>query len=130
MIALVCFTAPDGQRCALDVAHTGAVVALGELEALPAPLPEVLGLLRVGGERLPVLAALGRPGSHVLLVDAGAGRFGLLVGAVDGVVRVRPEELTEAPRGQARPVVRAVAGGAGHGALLLDPDVLAEGLRS
>lgn len=129
MIALVCFTAPDGQRCALDVAHTGAVLALGALEPLPAPLPTVLGLLRVGGERLPVVAALGRPGSHVLLVEAGTGRFGLLVGAVEGVVRVRPEELTAPPRGQARAVVRAVAGGGGHGALVLDPDVLAEGLQ-
>lgn len=130
MIALVCFETPEGQRCALDVAHAGAVLVPGELEPLPAPLPGVAGLLRHGGDLLPVLAPLGRPGSHVLVVEAAGERFGLLVTAVTGVVRVRPEDLTDPPRGQALAVVRAVAGGAGEGALVLDPDVLARGLQA
>lgn len=129
MIALVRFETPDGQRCALDVAHTGAVLVPDGLEPLPAPLPGVAGLLRHGGDLLPVLAPLGRPGTHVLVVESGETRFGLLVATVTGVVHVRDEELADPPRGQALALVRAVAGGAGEGALVLDPDVLARGLE-
>ncbi len=128
MTALVCFATPDGQRCALDVHDAGAVVRFATLEPLPAPRAGVLGLLRSGEELLPVLGAAGARGRHVVVVHATAGRFGLLVDEVTAVVRVREEQLGPPPRGQERPVVRAIAGGAGAGALVLDPDVLGEGL--
>lgn len=128
MKALVCFETPDGQRCALDVRDAGGVVRFSALEPLPAPLPGVLGLLRSGEELLPVLGPPGATGRHVVVVRAAEARFGLLVGEVTAVVRIADEQLGPPPRGQERAVVRAVAGGAGAGALVLDPDVLAEGL--
>jgi chemotaxis signal transduction protein len=127
--AFVCFEAGAGQRYALDVADSGGVFPLEPLEALPVPLPEVLGLLRTGGDLLPVLGALGATGRHVVVVRSGTERFGLLVDEVTAVVRVRDEQLSPPPNGQAEDVVRAVAGGAGRGALVLDAGVLSTRLR-
>jgi chemotaxis signal transduction protein len=127
--ALVCFDTASGQRCALDVAHAGRILPWTALEPLPAPLPGVLGLLRTADGLLPVLGVLGETGAHIVVVRAGAEHFGLLVQSVTAVVRVADELLLAPPRGQERAVVRAVAGGAGDGALVLDPDVLAQGLR-
>lgn len=129
MNALVCFEAGAGQRYALDVSDAGEVVPFEGLELLPAPLPHVLGLLRTGEAVLPVLGALATTGSHVVVVRAGAERFGLLVGVVTAVVRLRDDELGPPPAGQAEGLVRAVAGGAAGGALVLDAHALARRLQ-
>ncbi len=128
MRAFVCFDGARGQRYALDVAHTGRVLPFTPLLPLPAPQPGVLGLVRDDGELLPVLALLGDTGRHVLVVQAGTGRFGLLVEAVTAVVRLREEELRPPPRGQDRSLVSAVAGGPGADALVLDPELVGEAL--
>lgn len=128
MRAYACFETADGQRCALDVAHVGAVLPAAPLEPLPAPLPAVLGLLRTGEGLMPVLGTFGQIGSHIVVIRAQEVTFGLLVAIVTGVVRIHPEQLTPAPPGQARRVVTGVAGGAAGGALVLDPEVLATGL--
>jgi chemotaxis signal transduction protein len=76
-----------------------------------------------------VLTVLGPDGSHVVVVRTDDAQFGLLVGSVTAVVRVEDDQLGPPPRGQARDVVRAVAGGAGRGALVLDAGLLAGRLR-
>jgi chemotaxis signal transduction protein len=120
---LVRAEAGDG-ACALPIAAVRAVVPAGGLRPLPSAAPGVAGLLDHGGGAVPVLAVLTDSGDHVLVLEEGGERFGLLVGRVTGVVRLRPGEVGPAPGGQAQPLVRGIVRRAGAEALVLDPAVL------
>lgn len=124
MPVLVRFTCA-GSRYAVDVAASAGVVTWTRAEPLPDPRPGVVGLIRESGALLPVLAPFGTDGGHVLVLrPAGGPRFGLLVGEVEGVVRVAEDTIAPAPAGQRTGVVRGVV----DDALLLDPDRLADAL--
>lgn len=111
-----------GSRYAVDVAASAGVVAWSGAAALPDPRPGVVGLIHESGGALPVIAPFGTDGGHVLLLEpAGGPRFGLLVGEVEGVVRVPDADVAPAPAGQRTDVVRGVVGDV----LVLDPAHLA-----
>jgi chemotaxis signal transduction protein len=124
MPVLVRFTAA-GSQYAVDVGAAAGVVAWTGADPLPDPRPGVVGVIRESGASLPVLAPFGADGGHVLLLaPAGQPRFGLLVGEVEGVVRVPDADVAPAPAGQRTDVVRGVTGDV----LLLDPARLAAAL--
>jgi chemotaxis signal transduction protein len=110
---------------AVPVAATRGVVEPGTLRPRPSPAPGVLGLLDHQDEALPVLAAAGETGRHVLVLDAAGTRFGLLVERVTGVVRLAEAEVDPPPAGQAEPLVTGVVRRPGAEALVLAPEVLA-----
>ena len=129
VLALLLLRTPAG-RCALRVEEAAGVRRHADLEALPGALPVVAGVLREGGEALPVLAPFGPDGAHLVIVDAPpTERFALLVEEVEGVVRIDEDELAAAPAGQRLDLVGAVAGGDARGAFLLDAAALARALR-
>ncbi len=114
-----------GSRYAVDVGASAGVLAWTGADPLPDPRPDVVGLIRESRGPLPVLAPFGTDGGHVLLLEpAGGPRFGLLVGEVEGVVRVADADVAPAPAGQRTDVVRGVVGDV----LLLDPSRLAAAL--
>lgn len=113
---------------ALPVEATSAVLEPIGLEPLPSPRPGVLGLLRPQRHGLPVLDVLDTEGEHVVVVEAAGRRFGLLVAAVSGVVRVPPSAFGPAPEGQELRVVCARAATVHGSVLVLDPVVLAQQL--
>lgn len=113
---------------AIPVESARAVLPVEELRPLPSPREGVLGLAEHAGGALPVLAAFGGEGAHVLALDAGGVRFGLLVEEVLGVVRVREDELAPAPPGQDERLVAGLLRHGGEEALVLDVAVLARRL--
>lgn len=113
---------------AVPVEATRAVLAREELRPLPSPSPGVLGLAEHAGSSLPVLAAFGEAGTHILVLDGGDARFGLLVEEVLGVVRVREEQLAPAPPGQDERLVAGLLRYEEQEALVLDVAVLRERL--
>ncbi len=120
----------DAGRCALRVEEAAGVRPHAALEALPGALPSVAGVLRDGGQVLPVLAPFGPDGTHLVIVaPPGAGRFALLVEEVEGVVRIAEDELAGPPAGQGLDLVCGVAGGDARGAFLLDAAALARALH-
>jgi chemotaxis signal transduction protein len=121
----------------LDTEHGRLAVALGAVRAvlephgivpLPEPRLHVLGLLRPDREALTVLAPFGTQGEHVVVLDAGPRRFGLLVERVTGVLRAAPWALGPAPEGQAEPLLSGRLRAGGELRLVVDADVLAERL--
>jgi chemotaxis signal transduction protein len=114
-----------GTRYAVDVSASAGVVAWTGAAPLPDPRPDVVGVIRESGAVLPVLAPFGTDGGHVLVLQPPGGlRFGLLVGEVEGVIRIPAGDVEPAPAGQRTDVVRGVVGDV----LLLDPARLAGAL--
>ena len=113
---------------ALPVEATYAVLEPIGLEPLPSPRAGVLGLLRPERHGLPVLDVLDAEGEHVVVVEAAGRRFGLLVAAVSGVVRVPADAFGPAPEGQKLRLVTARAATVHGSVLVLDPVVLAQQL--
>lgn len=125
MTALVTFLAA-GQRYAVTVADAGAVLEPEQIEPLPDPLPDVLGIIRHGEDTVSVLAPFGSAdGAHVLVVRAPAGALGLLVDEVTRVVRVPDDAVGPAPQGQGSGLVAGTVRTPALDALLLDPAALA-----
>lgn len=111
-------------RFALPVEATRGVLPAEELRPLPSPRPGVVGLADHLGAALPVLAAFGDGGEHVLVVETDGTRFGLLVEEVSGVARVRDDEVAPAPAGQDEPLVAGILGRGDDQVLVLDPGTL------
>lgn len=109
---------------ALPLEATRGVLDPTGIQALPAPAPDVLGTLDHAGVAVPVLAAFGTGGAHVLLLEHDGVRFGVLVQRVTGVVRLTAAELEGPPAGQAEPLVAGIVRRTGAEALLLDPAIL------
>lgn len=130
MTAVVRFRAGGGDW-ALDVRDARQVLGAGSLRPLARPREDVVGLLDVPGEPvpLPVLASLGSgPDGHVLVVEARGHRFGLLVDEVTGVLRDEDVRLGPPPAGRDVSGVRATIILDGGSALLLDAGSLADRL--
>jgi chemotaxis signal transduction protein len=131
LAGVVCFRTAAGVW-AVDVASARRVLPASALVALPDPLPGVVGLLEEPGSApLPVIA-LGddAPDSaHVLELEAGGRRFGLLVTEVTEVLRDERAQIGPPPGGQDEETVCGVVALRDGTALLLDPEALARRLR-
>ena len=121
------FRAGDGDW-AVDVAAAREVRTIAALTALPSPEPGVIGLVHRAGEALAVLSTLGTGRDHVLIVEGGDRRFGIVAREVLGLVRIEDAQLGPPPQGQAGRLVTAVLDLAGAPVLVVDTDVLAGAL--
>lgn len=124
-VTVVRFTGGGGGDYAVPVGDTREVRPARSIVPLPGSRPEVAGLVAWRDEMCTVLAPLGASGDHVIMLDAGLRRFGLLVGAVTGVVRVDDQDLGPAPVGQDGGLVSGVIRSGPDTVLLLNVAVLA-----
>jgi chemotaxis signal transduction protein len=105
---------------ALPVEAVTEVRSAADLTPLPSPRPGVAGVMRRGDEALTVLSVLGDGGAHVIVVEDGDVRFGLLVDAVVGVESIDDVAVGAPPPGQDQEAVAGVLVEDGGVVLLLD----------
>jgi chemotaxis signal transduction protein len=117
----------SGSAYCLPVEATRAVRSSAGLVALPAPRPNVAGLLP-GDPPLTVMQPLGTGGHHIIVMQVGDVRFGLLVEAVTGLRRIDETAIREAPRGQDQELVSGSIDIDGRLVLLTDPLAVAVGI--
>jgi chemotaxis signal transduction protein len=117
----------SGSAYCLPVESTRAVRSSAGLVALPAPRPNVAGLLP-GDPPLTVMQPLGPGGNHIIVMQVGDVRFGLLVEAVTGLRRIDETTIREAPRGQDQELVSGSIDIDGRLVLLTDPLAVAVGI--
>lgn len=103
-VALVRFCTEMGEF-AVPVDKVSGVRAAHGIRALPDAHGAIAGLLHADDRPLPVIAALGGSGEHVLVLrtdgpDAAGREFGLLVREVRGVVRLEASAVFGPPEGQ------------------------------
>jgi len=120
---MVCFQSAGTAYC-MPVQATRAVRRTSGMVALPAPGPDIAGILP-GEPPLTVLSALGVNGTQVLVVEAGEKTFGLLVEAVTGLRRITDSDICPPPAGQSRSLVCGTIDAGGQLVLVTDPDALA-----
>lgn len=123
MTTMVCFRAAGTAYC-IPVGAARSVRLADGLVALPHPAPEVAGLI-AGDPPLTVLAALGAGGKHILVMEADAKQFGLLVECVTGLVRVDTGAITLAPTGQSTPLISGTIDNDGQLLMIADPSAMA-----
>lgn len=123
MTAVVRFRTPVGD-CAVAVEHVLEVRLAAGITPLPAPRPSVAGMIEAGEDAITVLNVLGSSGGHVIVVEDGDLRFGLLVDEVTGVVQIPDADVGPPPPGQDRAVVAGIVNGDNGLILLLDLTVL------
>jgi chemotaxis signal transduction protein len=126
MTTVVCFQSAGTAYC-MPVQATRSVCRASGLIALPAPGPDIAGLLP-GNPPLTVISPLGAGGSHVLVVEVRERTFGLLVDAVTGLRRINDTDINPPPAGQNQPDRPLVCGTIDTGdqlVLVTDPDALA-----
>lgn len=114
------------------LAEITRLVSLPRLQVVPEAPDELLGLMNLGGEPVPVVdlgVRLGIPrraaydlDTPILLTEARVGGIGLVVDEVLGVREVARGAIRPAPwvRDSLPPVLGVVAGGADEAMLLLD----------
>jgi chemotaxis signal transduction protein len=115
---------------AVPVDQTRAVYPAGGIVPLPDSRADVAGVVSRPEGPLTVLTALGAGDRHVLVLDAGGRRFGLLVEEVTGLQRVDDSDIAPAPDGQDSSLVVGVVTGAGEVVLLVDATALARRLEA
>ena len=120
---MVSFRTSQG-RFALPVESTLAVRTMDGLVDLPAPRPDVVGVLP-GDPPLSVLSPFGTGGDLVLVVVSGGVRYGLNVIEVLGVSRFDDDQVGPPPTGQAGGLIAATLHGSGEIVLVADADALA-----
>ena len=123
MKSIVCFRTPAGYY-GIPVEQVFEIRGAEGLRPLPAPRPGVAGLLAIGEDSLSVLSVLGSDGGHVVVVEDGEVRFGLLVEEVTGIEKVDEATINPPPNGQDRAVVAGVINNTGGLILMLDLAVL------
>jgi chemotaxis signal transduction protein len=123
---MVCFQAAGAAYC-MPVEATRAVRRATGMVLLPAARPDVAGLIP-GDPPLTVISPLGASGGHILVVEAGDTRFGLLVDAVSGLRRIHDADIRLAPQGQDRALISGTVEADGDMILVADADALAERL--
>jgi chemotaxis signal transduction protein len=129
MRTLVHFATETGEW-AVPIERVQEVRLADGIAQLPTPKPGIAGVLRRGDEVLTVLSLLGEVAGHILVLDGGGERYGLLVASAIGILRVEDEVITAPPAGQDSTVVSGVIRAAdGRMVLLLDADELAKVLR-
>ena len=95
---MVCFQASGTAYC-LPVETTRAVLSASGMVSLPAPHPDVSGIIP-GNPPLTVISPLGTDGAHILVISTDDLTFGLQVEQVTGLRRVDEADIHPAPRGQ------------------------------
>lgn len=125
MTAVLRLATGGGAPLGVELGPVRAVLEPHGIVALPDPRPGVLGLLRPDREALPVLAPFGTQGAHVVVLDCGTRRFGLLVERVLGLTRVPDSAIGPPPEGQADALLRATADLPDGRILILDVERLA-----
>jgi chemotaxis signal transduction protein len=123
MKTMVCFRTVDG-RFALPIESTLSVRKIEGMVNLPAPRPDVLGVLP-GDPPLSVLTSLGAGGDHVLIIVAQEMRYGLQVLEVLGVRRFEDDQMGPPPDGQEQGIISGTLGGADELTLVVDAHALA-----
>ena len=123
MRTLVCFRTAQG-RFALPVESTLAVRKSDGLVELPAPRPDIVGVLP-GDPPISVLAVLGAGSDHVLVVTEQGAQFGVHVLEVLGVKRFADDQIGPPPKGQQGGLIAGVVDGADEMMLIADPRALA-----
>jgi chemotaxis signal transduction protein len=123
VITMVCFVS-DGVTYCVPVEAARSVRPARGMVSLPAGRPDVTGLLP-GDPPLSVLSVLGPGGRHVLVMEAGGKKFGLLVDVVSGLRRMVKADIRPAPDGQARPLVSGTVAVEDGLILVADPVALA-----
>lgn len=123
MTTMVCFESAGTAYC-MPVQATRAVRRATGMIALPAPGPDIAGLLP-GEPALTVISPLGAGGTHVLVVEAREKTFGLLVDHVTGLRRITDADIGPPPEGQDRPLVCGTIDNGDQVVLVTDPDALA-----
>jgi len=123
MTTMVCFESAGTAYC-IPVQATRAVRRTAGMVALPAPGPDIAGILP-GKPPLTVLSALGTDGTQVLVVEAGEKTFGLLVDTVTGLRRITDTDISPPPAGQGRALVCGTIDTGDQLVLVTDPSALA-----
>jgi chemotaxis signal transduction protein len=120
---MVCFKA-DGAAYCMPVVATLAVRRTTGMITLPAPRPDVAGIIP-GDPPLTVISPLGSGGTHILVVETGEHTFGLQVDMVIGLRRVADSDIRPAPRGQHRALISGTIESAGELVMVANPLALA-----
>ena len=107
MTSLVCFRS-DRAEFGVPIELVREVRSGDELFTLPASGPGVAGFIECDGVALAVLDSFGAENRHVLVLDHGGRRFGLLVDLVTRVITT-DGSLAPPPRGQQRDWIVGVA---------------------
>ena len=128
MLKLVRFRTSVGSY-AVPVEHAREVRSGEGLLPLPSPRDGVAGVVSRGDDAVPVLDRLGGGGGHILVLEAGAQVFGLLVEQVTGVQSVDDGAVAPPPPGQEDAVVAGVVQEGDVMVLVVDVPVLARSLR-
>lgn len=123
MTKMVCFQSAGAAYC-LPVQATRAVRLPNGLVALPAPRPDIAGIIP-GNPPLTIISPLGTRGTHILIVEAGGKTFGLLVDAVTGLCNIAEADIGAPPDGQQQPLVSGTIDIGGQLVLVADPNALA-----
>lgn len=108
----------------MAVTSTRAVLRSTGMVALPAPHPDVAGIIP-GDPPLTVISPLGSGGGQILVVDTGQQTFGLQVDAVTGLRSVDDVDIRPAPRGQDRELVSGTIHTWGELVMVTDAGALA-----
>jgi chemotaxis signal transduction protein len=122
VITMVCFHAAGAAYC-LPVGSIRAVLRSSGMIALPAPHPDVAGIVP-GDPPLTVIAPLGAGGTHILVVETGEQTFGLQVDTVTGLRRVDAANVHPAPHGQNRELISGTIDAWGELVMVADADAL------
>jgi purine-binding chemotaxis protein CheW len=99
----------SGEHYAVGLAHVREIARVPPITEVPRAPASIAGVMAVRGEVMPVfdlrrrlgLPPSGEPGrdARVLVVQAGEGPMGVLVDAVEEVVRLRPSTIEAPPTG-------------------------------
>jgi chemotaxis signal transduction protein len=124
---MVCFRAGTADYC-LPVTAIRSVRTAEGMVALPAPRPDVTGLVP-GNPPLSVVSLLGSgSGRQILVLEADGTTFGLLVDEVSGLRRIDEADIRPAPGGQDRTLISGTVELGDDLILVADPAALAERL--
>jgi len=126
MRTIVQFLVGGASYC-LPVEDTRAVRSAAGMIALPAPGPNVAGLLP-GDPPLTVLSPFGSDGKHIIVMQTADVRYGLLVEGVTGLRRIDEADIRAAPRGQDQELICGSINIDGQLVLLTDPTAVAAGI--
>lgn len=123
MTTMVCFRSAGASYC-LPIDTTRAVLRSNGMIALPAPHPDVAGIIP-GDPPLTVISPLGVGGMQILVVETERQRFGLQVDAVTGLRSIDDADIHPAPHGQDRALISGTIDAWGELVLVADAVALA-----
>lgn len=123
MTTMVCFRSAGAAYC-LPVSATRAVLRTTGMISLPAPHPDVAGIIP-GDPPLTVISPLGVGGQQILVVETELRTFGLQVDVVTGLRLIDDADIHPAPAGQDRALVSGTIDAWGELVLVANASALA-----